>query len=109
MSEQITVVQRVQRATFNIKEAAAYFGIGVDMMYRLAKTNAVPNVRFGRAYRFRQADLDAYLEQQASASVAEPTLVNLEPVPVADDLPPYARLRKRKLPEGSAIKPISWR
>jgi len=42
------------------KEAARRLGLGVRMVWELTNTGELPAVRFGRAVRYRVADLEAF-------------------------------------------------
>jgi len=47
--------------TLNAREAAAYLGIGICEVYRLARSGGLAYIPIGRNRRFRQAELDRYL------------------------------------------------
>ena len=57
-------------------DAAVYLGITTRTLYRLADRGEIAAYQIGRVYRFRVADLDAYLE---SARVQPGTLRHLYP------------------------------
>jgi excisionase family DNA binding protein len=43
------------------EEAAAYLRVGVDTLKRKARAGEVPAAKVGRRWRFRRAELDAWL------------------------------------------------
>ena len=43
------------------EEAARYLRVGVDALKRKARGGDIPAAKIGRAWRFRKADLDAWL------------------------------------------------
>lgn len=50
-----------------VKEVASYLRVSPDTVYRWSEQNIVPFIRLqGRGVRFRQKDLDAWLEKQAN-------------------------------------------
>ena len=62
------------------EEVLEYLQINLRTVYRLIKAGKIPAIRVGRQWRFRKADLDAWLtnQQTPSASVtAEGTLVDV--------------------------------
>jgi excisionase family DNA binding protein len=106
--ERAALLSEVQRVTLTINEAAQYLGIGRDLMYQLARQGAVRCVKFGRAYRLRAVDLDAYLEAQANpVAVPAPAVVEM-PVPEKGKRARAARDGRTPMP-GSKITPIPWR
>ncbi len=84
-------------------EVLEYLQVNLRTVYRLLKAGSLPAVRVGRQWRFRRADLDAWLEGQRStarragaaprpaapAAVAAPAAKTAAPAPrrvlVADD------------------------
>lgn len=49
------------------EEAADYLRVSVRTLHRLARAKDVPGTKVGRAWRFRAADLDAYLARERQA------------------------------------------
>lgn len=47
------------------EEAAKYLRVSVKTLYRLVAAGDVPGQKVGRAWRFRQVDLDALLRTRA--------------------------------------------
>jgi excisionase family DNA binding protein len=79
-------------------EVLEYLQVNLRTVYRLLKANKLPAVRVGRQWRFRKADVDAWLESQraagdpaapsvvpAAAAATDPTrpVVGLAPTPAA--------------------------
>ena len=60
----------MSKATFTVKEAAAYLGIGRNKTYDLLNERAIPYVRIGKQFRIPIKALDRWLET-ASASNLE--------------------------------------
>ena len=62
------------------EEVLEYLQVNLRTVYRLIKAGKIPAVRVGRQWRFRKADIDAWLESQrprvprpASATPSRPT------------------------------------
>ena len=51
------------------EEVLTYLKVTPRTIYRLIRTGELPAVRVGRQWRFRQDDLDAWLDSQASHGV----------------------------------------
>jgi excisionase family DNA binding protein len=51
------------------EEVLTYLKVTPRTIYRLIRTGELPAVRVGRQWRFRQNDLDAWLDGQANHSV----------------------------------------
>lgn len=49
-------------ALLDSEAAAAYLAVNLRMVRRLTETRQLPFVKVGRHVRFRQADLDAYID-----------------------------------------------
>lgn len=48
------------------EEAAAYLRVSLKTIYRLVTAGKVPGQKVGRSWRFRQADLVAFLQARPS-------------------------------------------
>lgn len=46
---------------FNVPQAAAYLGVGKDILYTLAARDEIPHCHVGRHLRFHRADLEDYI------------------------------------------------
>ena len=65
------------------EEVLEYLQINLRTVYRLIKAGKIPAIRVGRQWRFRKADIDAWLtSQQASSASASADLPTM-PSPVA--------------------------
>jgi excisionase family DNA binding protein len=67
-----------RRASFlKTEEVLTYLRVTPRTIYRLIRTGELPAVRVGRQWRFRQDDLDAWLDRQANhggvATLTTPT------------------------------------
>jgi excisionase family DNA binding protein len=51
-------------AFLKTEEVLAYLRVTPRTIYRLIRSGALPAVRIGRQWRFRQSDLDRWLDQQ---------------------------------------------
>lgn len=51
-----------ERLTVTAQEAATIIGVSESMVYKLAKTGALPTLRAGRRVLVRRADLFAWLQ-----------------------------------------------
>ena len=60
----------MSKATFTVKEAAAYLGIGRNKAYELVNDKAIPSIRIGKQFRIPVKALDRWLDT-ASASNLE--------------------------------------
>lgn len=59
------------QAFLTTEEVLAYLKITPRTIYRLIRNGELPAVRIGRQWRFRRADLDAWVERQRAFSAAE--------------------------------------
>ena len=58
------------RPTFlTTEEVLDYLKVNSRTIYRLIRRGDLPAVRIGRQWRFRQSDLDAWLDRQRAAAV----------------------------------------
>ena len=53
-------------AFLTMDEVLGYLRVTSRTIYRLIRTGDLPAVRIGRQWRFRQSDLDAWLNRQRS-------------------------------------------
>jgi two-component system cell cycle response regulator CpdR len=85
------------------EEVLDYLHVNLRTVYRLIKAGKIPAVRVGRQWRFKRADLDAWLDGQRSrksrgAAVASPTPSPERPrVLVVDDEASIRELLTRTL------------
>ena len=52
------------------EEVLEYLQVNLRTVYRLIKAGKIPAVRVGRQWRFRQRDIDAWLDSQGTGSAA---------------------------------------
>lgn len=55
-------------AVLDAAEAAAYLGVSVWTVYRMARGGEIPHARVSRSLRFRLEDLDRYLRDRTSTT-----------------------------------------
>lgn len=86
------------------EEVLDYLQVNLRTVYRLIKAGTIPAVRVGRQWRFRRADLDAWLDGQRSrksrsapAATAAPTSPERPRVLVVDDEASIRELLTRTL------------
>jgi len=48
---------------FTLKEMAEYLNCGTPKLYTLAKRGQIPAYKFGRRWRFKKEEVDAWLRQ----------------------------------------------
>ena len=51
-----------------IDEVAAYLRLSKDTVYRMAQSGKIPASKVGTQWRFRQSDVDAWLEQNKNVA-----------------------------------------
>jgi excisionase family DNA binding protein len=64
-------------------EVLEYLQVNLRTVYRLLKAGQLPAVRVGRQWRFRKADVDAWLESQRPAGHGTPAAPGSAPLPPA--------------------------
>ncbi len=62
-------LQKVQRTTLTMKEAAEYLGISYWLINRLVRRNEMPCSKVGGKFLFRVQVLDEYLSSKEQESV----------------------------------------
>ena len=56
------------QAFLTTEEVLAYLRITPRTIYRLIRSGELPALRIGRQWRFRRADLDAWIERQRASA-----------------------------------------
>ena len=64
------IIQELE-ACLTTDEVLVYLKVTPRTIYRLIRTGELPALRVGRQWRFRRADLDAWLARQATKSVPQ--------------------------------------
>ncbi len=54
---------RMEKRFLSIAEAAEWLGLSQSYLYRLVESDAIPNIRFGRAIRFDIKALEDWLRE----------------------------------------------
>lgn len=54
-----------------VKELADYLKIAEKTAYRFASEGKVPGFKVGSAWRFKKAEIDAWIKRQSEASTAQ--------------------------------------
>lgn len=67
--EKIMELQKVQRTTLTMKEAAEYLGISYWLINQLVRRKEIPCSKVGGKFLFRVQALDEYLSSKEKASV----------------------------------------
>lgn len=62
---------RMQKATWEAKQAAQYIGCSYWTILEMAKKGQVPHIRVGKRVLFRQTVLDEWMEEQEKLSTAK--------------------------------------
>jgi excisionase family DNA binding protein len=62
----------IDEAFLTTEEVLEYLQVNLRTVYRLIKAGKIPAVRVGRQWRFRKADIDAWLDSQGIRSAARP-------------------------------------
>ena len=52
-----------QNTLLNVKQVAKYLQLKESTIYSWAQDGKIPAIKIGRTWRFRQTDLDAWLER----------------------------------------------
>ncbi len=61
----------MERKVLNTKDAAAYLGMGVRTVYRLATSGQMPAAKVGRGWRFHVDALDAWLISMSNGNLVQ--------------------------------------
>ncbi len=61
----------MERRVLNTKDAAAYLGMGVRTIYRLASSGQMPAAKVGRLWRFHVDALDVWLVSAAEGNLVQ--------------------------------------
>ena len=59
---------RHMASLMTIEEVAAYLRLSKDTVYRMAQAGKIPASKVGTQWRFRQNDVDAWLEENKNVS-----------------------------------------
>ena len=62
-------LQKVQRSTLTMKEAAEYLGISYWLLNQLVRRKQIPCSKVGGKFRFRVRILDEYLSSKEKESI----------------------------------------
>ena len=68
----MALAQVAIREVMDIRQAADYLGISGDTLYKYASEGFIPAFKLGNRWRFKRSLLDAWMDEQSSASKAKP-------------------------------------
>ncbi len=60
-----------QSTLMTVKQVADYLQLKESTIYAWAQDHKIPAIKIGRTWRFRQADIDAWLEKHLKEEVTE--------------------------------------
>jgi excisionase family DNA binding protein len=60
------------REVMDIRQASDYLGISADTLYKYASEGSIPAFKLGNRWRFKKSRVDEWMDQQSSASMANP-------------------------------------
>ena len=63
-------LQKIQRTTLTMKEAAEYLGVSYWLINQLVRKKQIPCSKFGGKYLFRVQALDEYLKNMEQKSIS---------------------------------------
>jgi excisionase family DNA binding protein len=64
----MTLGSEAEKNLLNAAEAARRLGLSVPHIYTLAAAGSLPSIKFGRAVRFRPADVDRFIREHRRKS-----------------------------------------
>ncbi|WP_296458640.1 helix-turn-helix domain-containing protein [Rubinisphaera sp.] len=67
----ISVSTTEQSRLLNTRQAAAYLGLCERKIWQMSKDGDFPSVRAGKSLRFDVQDLDSWIENQKTVTVAD--------------------------------------
>jgi excisionase family DNA binding protein len=56
-------IQMADQTLLNVRQVAQYLQLKESTIYSWAQDGKIPAIKIGRTWRFRRADLDAWLER----------------------------------------------
>lgn len=56
-------IEPIKRSTLTAQETATYLGVSLDMVYKLAREKAIPNIRLGQRILFKKDSIDRWLSE----------------------------------------------
>jgi excisionase family DNA binding protein len=62
--------RRDMAACLTTEEVLAYLNVTPRTIYRLIRTGELTAIRIGRQWRFRQSDLEAFLDRQRTGAIS---------------------------------------
>ena len=69
----------IDESFLTTEEVLEYLQVNLRTVYRLIKAGKIPAVRVGRQWRFKRADLDAWLDGQRSRKSRNPPVAATAP------------------------------
>ncbi|HET7618693.1 MAG TPA: response regulator [Vicinamibacterales bacterium] len=90
----------IDESFLTTEEVLDYLQVNLRTVYRLIKAGKIPAVRVGRQWRFRQRDIDAWLESQ------RPRGSRPAPAPARTTTPPAGRPRVLVVDDEASIRDL---
>lgn len=90
----------IDESFLTTEEVLDYLQVNLRTVYRLIKAGKIPAVRVGRQWRFRQRDIDAWLESQ------RPRGSRPAPAPARTTAPPAGRPRVLVVDDEASIRDL---
>jgi excisionase family DNA binding protein len=70
------------REVMDIRQASDYLGISADTLYKYASEGSIPAFKLGNRWRFKKSRIDEWMDQQSTASMADPDVKRAQRKPV---------------------------
>ena len=92
------------REVMDIRQASEYLGISPDTLYKYASEGTIPAFKLGNRWRFKRSRMDAWMDDQSSASLAHnklsvtPSMEETPAIPQARSKPPMSVRPRQKRP-----------
>ncbi|WP_329757797.1 helix-turn-helix domain-containing protein [Stenotrophomonas maltophilia] len=89
-----------QQAIFTLDELAAYLKVGKRTLYRLASHGEIPAFKVGGTWRFRQSEIDRWINDQTQAGRKKEVIrTDEQPKSAEQPVSPGRAVRRRRQTE----------
>lgn len=89
-----------QQAIFTLDELAAYLKVGKRTLYRLASHGEIPAFKVGGTWRFRQSEVDRWINDQTQAGRKKEVIrTDEQPKSAEHSVSPGRAVRRRRQTE----------